>query len=241
MNTPKISIIVPCYNAEKWVEKCLLSALEQTYENFEVIAVDNESSDSTLKILKSINNDKLKISTAKNIYPHCWDEARTVGFSMSTGKYLFTLASDDFLHKEYVSLCMKHILTDPKKIMAFQSPIRGVKEGIELSETKHFYRSFKELKETLLKKCPVNSPTVVYNRILYDEGLLKSYPGKYSGAADYDLYCSLVDRGHFIFPANKWLGYYYRWHPEQATWDMHKEPKNYDKMIQDAWREKWNH
>jgi len=93
----------------------------------------------------------------------------------------------------------------------------------------------------LLSKCPVNSPTAVYNRKLYDEGILKTKPDKYSGAADYDLYCSLVDRGHFIFPANKWLGYYYRWHPEQATWEMHKEKNrvNYDKLIQEYWREKW--
>ena len=241
MSTPKVSIVIPCYNAEKWIMQCVSSALEQAYDNVEVIAVDNESKDNTLNILENIKNDKLKVSTAKNIYPHCWDEAREKGFSLSTGKYLFTLASDDFLHKEYVSSCMKYISAASDKIMIFQSPIRGIKNDVEFNEIKHLYNSFKQLKKMLLSKCPVNSPTAVYNRKLYDEGILKTRPEKYSGAADYDLYCSLVDRGHFIFPANKWLGYYYRWHPEQATWEMHKEKNrvNYDKLIQEYWREKW--
>ena len=71
------------------------------------------------------------------------------------------------------------------------------------------------------------------------QGLLKTKPELYSGAADYDLYCSLADNGIFIYPANKWLGYYYRWHPQQATWEMHKDSVNYDKLIQEYWSKKW--
>ena len=64
---PKVSIIIPCYNSEKWVEECVVSALTQNYENTEVIAVDNESTDSTVKILMDIKEQypKLIISSAK--------------------------------------------------------------------------------------------------------------------------------------------------------------------------------
>ncbi len=47
MSSKKVSIILPCYNAEKWVKEAVDSAINQTYENIEVIAVDNESTDST--------------------------------------------------------------------------------------------------------------------------------------------------------------------------------------------------
>ena len=57
--------------------------------------------------------------------------------------------------------------------------------------------------------------------------------------ADYDMYCSMVDAGVFIYPAPVWLGFFYRWHEDQATWKMHKDPTNYDIMIQEFWREKW--
>jgi len=80
---------------------------------------------------------------------------------------------------------------------------------------------------------------VVYKASLYHEGLLETKPEMYGGAADYDLYCSLANNKVFIYPAPVWLGFCYRWHEEQATWKVHKEGINYDKMIQDYWREKW--
>ena len=52
MNSPKVSIVVPCYNSEKWIEQCITSALNQDYENIEVIFVDNESTDSSVEIIK---------------------------------------------------------------------------------------------------------------------------------------------------------------------------------------------
>ena len=54
MSTPKVSIVIPCYNAEKWIMQCVSSALEQAYDNVEFIAVDHESKDNTLNILENI-------------------------------------------------------------------------------------------------------------------------------------------------------------------------------------------
>ena len=239
----KVSIIIPCYNTEKWIEKCVNSALNQTYENLEVIVVDNESSDNSLQILndKFSQNSKVIIDTAENIYPNCWDEARQKGFSMSTGQYLFTLASDDIYDSKFVDNNLKFILKAPDRIKVLQSPIVGidVNGNINTPEAKHFYKNISQFKDLSLQKCPVNSPTAVYNRELYESGLLQTKPELYGGAADYDLYCNLAENGVFIFPANVFLGYYYRWHPEQATWSVQKEGKNYDKMIQDYWKEKW--
>ena len=87
---PKVSIIIPCYNSEKWIEECALSALNQTYENVEVIIVDNESTDNSVEITKQIKlaYPSLILSSAKNIYPNCWDEARSEGFRLMTGDYV---------------------------------------------------------------------------------------------------------------------------------------------------------
>jgi glycosyltransferase involved in cell wall biosynthesis len=243
MTDLKISIIIPCYNAEKWIEKCVNSAINQTHQNLEVIVVDNESSDNSLAILneKFGENDKVVIDTAENIYPNCWDEARQKGFSISTGQYLFTLASDDIYSPRFVENNLKFILRAPDKVRALQSPIVGigVNGNTNSAETKHFYKNISQFKSLALRGCPVNSPTVVYNRELYEKGLLQTKPELYGGAADYDLYCNLVESEIFVFPANVFLGYYYRWHPEQATWSVKKEGKNYDKIIQDYWKEKW--
>jgi len=246
MSDTKISIIIPCYNAEKWIELCVMSALSQDYKNKEVVAIDNESIDSTFDILKKIKDKhpELILGSAKNIYPNCWDEARFKGFEIATGKYFFTLASDDFIKEDYVSKYMDNIasIRDSGKFLVFQSPIVGIK-GENIEEVVNFigykYKTLQEFKEYSLQRCPVVSPTVVFDRELYDSGVLVTSPEKYGGAADYDLYCNLADKNIFIYPIETWLGYIYRWHPEQATWNVQKEGVGYDSMIQDYWGEKW--
>jgi len=240
---PKVSIIIPCYNAEEWIDQCLRSALSQTYGNVEVIFVDNESTDRSVEVAKAAKEDypDLIIDSAPNVYPNCWDEGKEKGFSLATGEYAIIMGADDFLDFGFVENCMKYILAAPSKIKAFQSHMHGILNdtGNVVKLSKHSYNSLSEFKEMCLGMCPVNTPTIIYNMELYRDGLLKAQPEKYGGAADYDLYCKLADKGIMIYPGPTWLGYYYRWHPNQATWKVHEEEKDYDSMIQDYWREKW--
>ena len=97
-----------------------------------------------------------------------------------------------------------------------------------------------DFKNQLFEKCLVTTPSVFYSKKLYEKGLLTWNSEKYLGAADYDLYFRLTDNNIFIYPAPKWLGYYYRWHDEQATWGMHSEKVNYDNLIKKHWKEKWD-
>lgn len=242
MKQYKVSIIVPCYNAEKWIDQCIESIFSQTYKNIEVIAVDNESKDDTfikLNYLK-LKYPSLIIDTAPNIYKHSWDEPRQKGLELSSGDYITIICADDFLEKNYIELCMNYILSAPKVIKAFQSPIRGIKDDTIVNYQTHTYKNIAELKQKLLSGCCINTPTVIYNRELYNNKLLTTKPDLYLGAADYDMYCNLTHNDIMIYPSPKWLGYNYRWHPEQATWGMHKEPISYDKLIQEYWRKKWN-
>ena len=243
--SPKVSIIIPCYNSEKWIEECVMSALNQSYERTEAIVIDNESKDESFEILKKIkkSNDELLLSTAENIYPNCWDEARAKGYEMMTGEYMTVIGSDDYIEQDYIKNCINIVMKAPDRIKALQSPAKGftIKNGVkvETGKLQHIYKSKKQFMKESMQRCPVNSPAVFYNSSLYTDGFLKTYPEKYGGAADYDLYCRLIDNDIFIYPYPEWIGFNYRWHEEQATWKVHKEGVNYDKMIQDYWKEKW--
>jgi len=242
---PKISVIIPCYNSEEWIEECLLSVANQTYTNIEIIVVDNESTDTTLDIVNTIkeNYDNITVSSAPNIYPYCWDEAREVGFSLATGDYYLTICSDDYLDTNFISNYIIVINNTPEDTLAFQSPIKGVRVDDNCPyfdpHQAHVYKDIKEFKEKCLVHCPVNTPTVLFHESLYKRGLLKTDPDTYSGAADYDLYCSLADAGVFIYPIPQWVGYYYRWHENQATWGIRNSGVNYDTLIRNHWRGKW--
>jgi glycosyltransferase involved in cell wall biosynthesis len=239
----KVSIIIPCFNAEKWVEKSISSACEQTYENIEVIFCDNDSTDNSLNIARHLKETKypsLVIETAPNVYKYSWEEPVNKSLSVSTGDYFTMLGADDYLDPDYVKNFMKFISIAPDKIMLIQSTLRGVdKDEKFVGDLTHAYRNIDEFKQLLFQKCPVNTPTVVYNKKLYYDGLINWESEKWLGANDYNLYFSLTDNKQFIYPVNKWLGYYYRWHKEQSTWGMHQEEKKFDIEIKKYWREKW--
>lgn len=239
----KFTIIIPCYNAEKWITECLTSALEQDYEDVEVIFVDNESTDNSLQIAKDIQTKRpeLVVETAPNIYNYSYQEPVEKALSLTDSKYFTILGADDYIEPNYISNICKILETSKYKINFLQSPIRGFKaiNNQMTGDIKHQYKSLSELKRLLLKHCPVTTPSMVFKKEMYDNKILEWQSDKYLGAIDYDAYCRIVDHGHFIYPYPKWLGYHYRWHENQATWGMHKELTNYDKKIQDFWRLKW--
>lgn len=92
----KISLIIPVYNSEKFIDKLFLSIINQNYENYEIIVVNDGSTDDSLKIIEKYQTICRKINciTIENSGP---GTARKVGFKNSTGELLFFIDSDDFL------------------------------------------------------------------------------------------------------------------------------------------------
>jgi glycosyltransferase involved in cell wall biosynthesis len=88
-----VSVIIPCFNAEKWLSEAIDSVLAQTYEDLEVIVIDDGSSDRSLEIIQSYG-DRLIWHTGEN---QGANHARNRGFALSTGDYLQYLDADDYL------------------------------------------------------------------------------------------------------------------------------------------------
>lgn len=94
----KFSVIVPVYNTQEYLKRCIESVLNQTYKNYEIILINDGSTDNSLKILKKYeSNNKVKIITQKN---HGLSYTRNVGILHATGDYVILLDSDDFLEKD---------------------------------------------------------------------------------------------------------------------------------------------
>lgn len=94
MENLKFSIIIPAYNCEDLVSKCLDSILNQTYKNFEIIVIDDCSTDNTLNVLKSYSNYIRIFSTPKNSRQGA---ARNIGLDNCSGDYILFIDSDDYL------------------------------------------------------------------------------------------------------------------------------------------------
>lgn len=95
-NKIKISVIIPVYNTEKYIEKCLKSLINQSYNEIEIICVDNGSSDNSYNILKEYEKKYKNIIAVK--YEHGRQGgARNYGFKIATGKYIGYIDSDDYI------------------------------------------------------------------------------------------------------------------------------------------------
>lgn len=93
---PKISVIIPVYNQERFLSKCLDSVLNQDLEDIEIICVDDGSTDSTYSILQSYasKDARVKILRQENKFA---GSARNLGLSVASGEYIHFLDSDDYL------------------------------------------------------------------------------------------------------------------------------------------------
>ena len=102
----KISVIVPVYNSSDYIGRCIDSVLNQTYNNFELILVDDGSIDNSLSILKEYEtkDKRIKVFTQKNSGPGV---ARNLGIAKATGDYIVFVDSDDYIDEEYFDLLSK--------------------------------------------------------------------------------------------------------------------------------------
>jgi glycosyltransferase involved in cell wall biosynthesis len=97
MTSQLVSVIIPCYNAEKYIQECIQSVLEQTHKHIEIIVVDNNSSDSSMSIVNELaKNNPNKIILLKE--PQAGGSyARNTGFNASKGAFIQFLDADDII------------------------------------------------------------------------------------------------------------------------------------------------
>lgn len=93
-----VSVIIPCFNAQRWIAEAIDSCLQQTYPNIEVIVIDDGSTDNSLKIIKSYG-DRIIWKTGPN---RGGNHARNKGFSLAKGDYIQYLDADDYLLPEKI-------------------------------------------------------------------------------------------------------------------------------------------
>ena len=97
----KVSVIVPTYNNEKYIGRCINSILNQSYHNIEIIIINDGSSDRTEKVLETLVKDKnnivLKTQENKGV-----SIARNLGIRIATGEYITFVDGDDYIAKDYI-------------------------------------------------------------------------------------------------------------------------------------------
>lgn len=105
----KISVIIPIYNAEPYLKRCLDSIINQTYKNIEIVCINDGSKDNSLQILKEYQNQDERIIIIDK-YNEGVSSARNDGINKSTGKYITFVDSDDWLELDAIETLYNTII-----------------------------------------------------------------------------------------------------------------------------------
>src|SRR5690625_6364326 len=113
---PKVSVILPAYNAEDGIQVAIDSILNQTWQNIELIIVDDCSTDDTLSIIQDYAEKDVRIvwdQTPENSGPYV---ARNIGLAKATGEFVTVNDADDWSHAEKIERQVTHLIDNPQVI-----------------------------------------------------------------------------------------------------------------------------
>ncbi|MBR2795581.1 glycosyltransferase family 2 protein [Candidatus Saccharibacteria bacterium] len=155
----KICIVIPVYNIEDYIEKCLNSVKSQTYTNLEVIVVDDGSTDGSTKKCKELckNDSRFKVVSKSN---GGLSDARNYGMRYCTCKYITFVDGDDYLDSEYVRNLVR-LLSKSNADIACTNFVACYEDGSVAKKTRRLYeknfKSIDAIENTLYQKDIQNS------------------------------------------------------------------------------------
>ena len=193
---PLISVIVPCYNQAQYLDECLQSVLDQTYQNWECIIVNDGSPDHTEEIAKKwVEKDaRFRYLFKEN---GGISSARNAGIEIAKGEWILPLDADDKIGNQYLELAEKKFENDYKVIYC-ATRFFGAKEG----EWKLADFSLKTLAKFNILTC-----SALYKKKDWIE--IGGYDKRFVyGIEDYDFWISLLKNGGNVYKINSTLFYY---------------------------------
>lgn len=125
---PKVSVIIPAYNASAFIKKCLESVLSQTLSDIEVIVVDDGSTDATREVVRELasGDNRIFLIEQENSYAGV---ARNNGMKHATGEYLYFLDADDFISKDMLADMVFRMDKDLSDVALCKSSFYGNDSG----------------------------------------------------------------------------------------------------------------
>ncbi|MFC2464573.1 MAG: glycosyltransferase family 2 protein [Bacteroidota bacterium] len=201
------SVIIPLYNKAPYVAKAIESVLGQTYRDFEVIVIDDGSTDQSLEVAKTFENKSITIVSQPNSGV---STARNNGVKLAKYPYICFLDADDWWHPTFLEE-MKRLITDFPDAGIYGSGYYIVKNGQEriapIGVPQGFERGIIDYCEVYAKTLcmPLTSISVVIPKHIFDEE--KGFKSQLKFGEDFDLWIRITLK-HKVILVNKSLAYY---------------------------------
>lgn len=223
--TPKLSVIIPCYNIAEHLPKCIESILEQDFGDFELLLINDGSSDTTLKIaehyIKKDNRIKIHSHENKGV-----SYTRNTGIKLAQGEYIVFIDGDDYVKPDYLKQLLKGYAEGCWTICGMVNVRNGkamengyFKKLLSLFHKKIIHKDdFLEI----LAYYSLSSPCArIYSKSILTENKI-IFPENISYQEDllFNLeYCKYIRQVSLL----DYFGYYYIEHPSSSTGRYHKD------------------
>jgi len=207
MNDHLVSIIMPTYNSAKFIKKSIDSVIKQTFKNWELIIIDNESSDNTIEIIQGFNNPKIisfKINNNGVVA-----KSRNLGINIANGFFLAFLDSDDWWEETKLA---KSIEIFNKGYDLVHHDLFIV-EDLKINTNKAF--NFRTLKLPIFKSLLFNGNAIINSSVMVKTELVRKLGGfdcqtDLIASEDYDLWLKIATHTDKFYKIPEVLGWYWQ-------------------------------
>lgn len=194
---PKVSVIIPVYNAENYLAECLDSVISQTFQDIEIICIDDASTDHSMDILQEFARKDARITILQNDRNQRQAYARNRGMDKASGEYILFVDSDDFINKDLIAKAlavadgMDMVCFDYKKV-----------DSVWFGKDEHLFRmdegrynAYDYFRQSVDKNSIVYSPcTKLYSRLFLLRETIRFIDGLLYEDVVFDFLCMMKAR-----------------------------------------------
>ncbi len=220
---PLISVVMSVYNEEKFLDESIQSILNQTFKDFELIMIDDFSTDNSLEIMKSYKDERIKIIDLKENLG-C-PNSRNEGLKIAKGKYIALLDGDDISLKKRLEKQFNYLENNSHIFLVGSSAIYINEDGKEIRRFRK-YDDYEMLAWRLPRSC-----SIVLSSIMF-RNKNKIYDIRYKGASDYKFLITLLEEGKNLSNIPEFL-IKYRVHSNSMSVYNEEEQNNLFKRIKE--------
>lgn len=191
-SNPQITVLMSCYNAERWLDEAINSVLNQTFDDFEFILIDDGSRDNTLEIIKkyAVADSRIRIIEKEN---SGLPDSLNMGIAKAHGKWIARIDADDISEPERLEKQYTLAKSDPSLVL-IGSNLREIDEEGTLGREYRYPTSHRDLKKNLLG----NRKFFAHSSAFYKTEAVRSVGGyrpRIKISDDYDLWLRLLTLG----------------------------------------------
>ena len=161
----KVSVIIPVYNVEKYLSRCLESVINQTYKNIEIILVNDGSTDNSVQIIGQYKDSRIKVINKVN---GGLSSARNAGLKICTGDYITFVDSDDWIELDMVEFMMKQVCNTSCEIVVIKEIIT-YGENIILANPGKITNQLFSNNECMSQLCSTRIPSFTWGKLYKKE------------------------------------------------------------------------